>query len=113
MRYKLLKLIEPKENSIPIWNTFDSIWEFVHLDNWLQLSVELLVEQGFIEEVKEIPKPRWKCGDYVVNIMNSDRKRYRRISEVEEIYKWQFWYDWMKEEYLRDPTKEELKIYFR
>lgn len=117
MKYKLLKLIEPKENSISIWGTFDSIWGFVHLDNWLQLSVELLIEQGFIEEVKETPKPRWKVGDKVVDCEN----RFLEIFSVSkkddprmynEIYTGQ-WFFWCLERDLREPTPEELTTYFK
>lgn len=113
MKYKLLKYIESEEDSIPLGSTFDaSRAGFVDLDNWIALPVELLIKQGFIEEVKETPKPRWKVGDYAVKI-NSDRIRFIKISEVEEVYKWEFWYDWYGEYCFRNPTKEELSLYFR
>ncbi len=113
MRYKLLKLIEPKEKSISIGSTFDSMWGFVHLYNWLQLSVELLIDQGFIEEVKETPKPRWKVGDYVVSDYWDDKK-YLKISEISTDKNLIINYNRYFVEYiLRDPTPEELSIYFR
>ena len=115
MKYKLLKLIEPKENSISIWGTFDSIWWFVHMDNWLQLSVELLIEQGFIEEVKETPKPRWKIGDPVV-FGNSQTKYplYQNIKSVcyNDESKCFMYNEWTENKF-REPTPEELITYFK
>jgi hypothetical protein len=31
-----------------------------------EVPVEFLIDYGFIEEVVETPKPRWKVGDYVI-----------------------------------------------
>lgn len=113
MKYKLLKLIEPKEKSISIWGTFVPIWEFVHMDNWLKLPVELLIKQGFIEEVKETPKPKFVVWEYVTCEYEDGIKRYLQIHEIswdaENGYEYNRVYI---EKYLREPTRQELKIYF-
>jgi hypothetical protein len=44
--------------------------------------MEELIEQGFIEEVVETPKPRWKVGDYVVNEIKDYSKQFIKISNV-------------------------------
>jgi hypothetical protein len=113
MKYKLLKFIELKENFISVWDTLDSIWGFVNLDSWLQLSVELLIEQGFIEEVKETIKPKWKVGDYVVHNHFIWGIQYMKIFSVTQDLGLFYINNSFKESELRDPTREELSIYFR
>lgn len=89
----------------------------------LQYGVEvyhsLLIEQGFIEEVKETPKPRWKVGDKIV------REYHENIPpdylQIFSVGKYGInWISWVynndvdyKEESLRDPTPEELSTYFK
>lgn len=75
-----------------------------------EVPVEFLIDYGFIEEVKETPKPRWNVGDYVVN---KDPLVYRKISTIFFVNTQYFVYDLYKEEELRDPTPEELSTYFR
>lgn len=40
------------------------------MDNGMRIPAAILIEQGFIEEVKETPKPKWRVGDYVVDCEN-------------------------------------------
>lgn len=72
---------------------------------------------SFFEEVKETPKPKYRVGDYAVDC----EKRFVKIFSVSknddprmynEVYTGQ-WYFWILERDLRDPTEEELSIYFR
>lgn len=114
MKYKLLKAIE-SENSIATWTIFDIEWDYINIANSVKAPCKLLIEQGFIEEVKEIQKPRWKVGDYAVckyeTLWEID---YIKIYKVNKSDKDSFYYnDEYKETCLRDPTPEELSTYFR
>ena len=114
MKYKLLKYIEPEEISIKIWDTFDSESGLLYMDNWLKITCKALIEQGFIEEVKETPKqkkPKWKIGERVVFDCNSGEKKYIRLFEI-QTGKTYFYNKYYTESELRDPTEEELKLYY-
>lgn len=114
MKYKLLKLLEPEYKSISVWSIFVPIWEFVSMDNWLKLPAELLIKQGFIEEVKETPKPNFTVGQWVVCDCRGWEIKYLQIHELSWDWKGGYVYNrYFSEKDLRDPTPEELSIYFR
>lgn len=126
MKYKLLKYIEkevdtgddfPSESrrALEIWDTFQADVWFYHTDTWLNIPILDLIEQGFIEEVKETLKPKWKVGDKVVKmyeIYSSDYILINRITLHSSGSHWVY-NDDDRENQLRDPTPKELSTYFR
>lgn len=50
--YKLLEQIEP-EDSIPVWDIFQEEGNLIKLNNWNTIPANWLIEQWYIEEVKE------------------------------------------------------------
>lgn len=57
--YKLLKYIEPAEQSIKLWKTFTLKSEYLLSDNEEQIPVSRLIRQWYIEEVKDTRHP-WR-----------------------------------------------------
>lgn len=56
----------------------------------IKLPIASAIEQGFMEEIKETPKPKWRVGDYVV--VSDDT--YIKINSIEYIaYMAMFKYD--------------------
>lgn len=68
MKYKILKPFSTITRTLSLGQVVE--WEDtkipVRLQDKILVSQQELVKQGFIEEVKEIPKPKWKVGDCVV-----------------------------------------------
>lgn len=119
MKYKLLKEIDTDSGLwqclglFPIGTEFETDNDYVNVDNGMKIPCKLLIEQGFIEEVKETPKPRWKVGDYVVKEYSNLTPEYIKIAQVWLWNSKEYLYNWNYEEKLRDPTPEELSLYFR
>lgn len=119
MKYKVLKKMH--------W-PFGSVWvpgTIVNLEPkrpilvqwWYTLSIDQLIDQWFIEEVKETTKPKYRVWDYAVDCEN----RFIKIFSVSkkddprkynEVYTGQ-WFFWILEWDLRDPTENEKSLYFR
>ena len=108
MQYKFLKSIEKGKDSVPLGTTFYFTDKWFTLSSWFQVKMEELIEQGFVEEVVEIPKPRWKVGDYVVSRHWVYIKIDSIFGKLNPVYNWTY----IQNE-LRDPTSEELSTYFR
>ena len=57
-QYKLLKHIEPKEISVPIWY-INEIWEFCRLDDksiptkWQTIQSKWIISQWYLVEIEE------------------------------------------------------------
>ena len=112
MKYKLLKEIDT--DSLPIGTEFETDNDYVNMDSGIKIPCKLLIEQGFIEEVKETPKPRWKVGDNVVrhyNYLSPDYLCLYRVT-LNSSNVW-IYNEELTESMLRDPTPEELSTYFR
>lgn len=113
MKYKLLKVIETVD-SLPIGTVFEPTKDYIQMDNGMRIPPKLLIEQGFIKEVKETPKPRWKVGDYVVreyDYLSPDYLFLYRVT-LNSSNVW-IYNEELTESMLRDPTPEELSTYFR
>ena len=87
------------------------------MDNGMQVSTKMLIAQGFIEEVKDVPKinsPRWKVGDFIVAEKSYNDLVYLVITKVtySPLYN-TYKYDNIPDCVMRDPTPEELSIYFK
>lgn len=113
------------------------IWPYFYVADSLGRLNErtLLLNSGFFEEeIKhfsgcsdyyfnwkitndcKIKTPKFKVGDYVVTeIYKSANIEFINFIKISKIRKanWEYKYNWYKEESLRTPTKEELKLYFR
>lgn len=91
---------------------YETVWNFIKsdVDNHVFWS-------KFPEYFQEKPSqalPRWKVGDYVVTQSYDSPPDYIKIYSVWLDMEWKKWYYndiWWDD--LRDPTDEELKIYFR
>ena len=116
MKYKVLKNFQTNtltwKNK---WEIYENKRSYVNLRLWITIGNKELIDQGFIEEVKETPKPekpKWKVGDYVVFDCNSWEKKYMRIFEIQSGK--MYWYNkYYTESELRDPTESEKSLYFR
>lgn len=75
--YRLLKKIE-SDDSIDIRATFTVKGDYIDMDNGMKVPAKLLIEQGFIEEVKGASKPKYRVGDYAVDC----EKRFVKIFSV-------------------------------
>jgi len=53
MKYKLLKYIEKEEDSIKIWETFETDCTYVKIDNDWRIDIRFLIREWYIEEVVE------------------------------------------------------------
>lgn len=108
-------MIEPEDQSIFVWSIFEVQWDIVDMDNWMKVPAKLLIEQGFIEEVKEHSRPRWKVGDKAIRTYLGYSDDYIQIYRVTLHSSEKYWIynDDVKEDQLRDPTPEELSLYFR
>lgn len=80
----------------------------------VKVPASILIEQGFIEEVKETPKPRWKVGDKVVREYQTYSPDYLFIYRI-TLNSSNVWIynEELTEKDLRDPTLEEQFTYFR
>jgi len=110
MKYIFKKKLKARYNTWSIWNyiEFCNPETDIEICDDLNVSIAELIKQGFVQEVKETTKPRWKVGDYVVTRVNE----YIKISKV-RLYNNEYFYDDCSEAAFRDPTPEELKVYFR
>jgi hypothetical protein len=82
MKYKILKPFVSSYIKLSIGTEVD--WdknETVALQNDIIITIEELIKQGFIEEVKEPSKPKWKVGDYVVNTCTNSFIKIFSVSE--------------------------------
>lgn len=115
MKYKILKEIRqfPEFRNLQPWEIFENFTS-AHIGK-VDVPVSILIEQGFIEEVKEPINPRWKVGDYVVNTCTNSFIKIFSVSESNNprIYNESGNYYYITESDLRDPTPEELSVYFR
>jgi len=117
-KFRLLKYIEEKEDSIPIWTTFDTDWDKVVFDWWWDINVNFLIKEWYIEEIFELKEilPKFKVWDYVVwnKKTGFSWDIYIEIHSIHNIDN-EFAYNFEKfrENDLRLPTEEELKKYFR
>lgn len=116
MKYKVLKSFQT-DTLIwrNVWEIYENKRSHVNLRFWITIVNRELIEQGFIEEVKETPKqkkPKWKIGERVVFDCNSGEKKYIKLFEI-QTGKTYFYNKYYTESELRDPTEEELKLYFR
>jgi hypothetical protein len=83
MKYKILKPFVSSYIKLSIGTEVD--WdknETVALQNDIIITIEELIKQGFIEEVKEPSKPRWKVGDKVVRVFKIFSPDYLSINRV-------------------------------
>ena len=71
-------------------------------------EIKEALEEYNEQEDKKKDLPRWKIGDCVVLQENT----YLKIVWIRK-HEWEWIYDWSKEKDLRDPTPEELSLYFR
>ena len=85
----------------------------VRLKDWFLIAQKELIDQCFIEEVKETLKPKFVVWEYVTCEYEDGTKKYLNIHEIrldsEDKYEYNRYF---AEEDLREPTPEELKIYF-
>ena len=118
MNVKILKEIRqfPEFTNLQPWEIFNN---FISARiGKVDVPASILIEQGFIEEVKETPKPRWKVGDKVINMNNDTCTEIFSVSKssnpriYNNIYT-STGYFWILERDLRDPTPEELSTYFK
>lgn len=111
------------QSNLPIWSIFkirevneliaDNAW-YRHTywkSTWVLASDLVLATQEEIEKYEKDnkSKPRWKVWDYV------STTSWSHLIKISNIYLWTeyYLYDWYREEDLRDPTLEELQLYFR
>lgn len=72
------------------------------------------MEMGYLEEVKETPKPRWKIGDYVIrNGSSCSHTRIEKIESMDIASDWECFPNGNWESIYRDLTPEELTTYFK
>lgn len=78
-------------------------------DNYINWTENL----DYFQEVKEEEKalPRWKVGDYFV-IKWDVARQFQKVNELYCSLSGSYYYNWFLEESLRNPTPEELKIFF-
>lgn len=112
--YKLLKQIEI-EDSLPVWSTFDTSRDSITTEFW-KIPPAFLIQHWFIEIVDEEKweeHPKYKIWDYVVSCYSWPTElNYMKITEIRK-HNGRYEYNWLFETFLRDPTEEELKKYFR
>lgn len=119
MLYKVLKQFELGGFKCLDWAIVDSSESniFATIGNSITIPFSLLIEQGFLEEVKETPKPRWKVWDCVVNDIKEYSKQFMKLSKVTYIpdnkIGFEYRYNDFLEKQLRDPTPDELSTYFK
>jgi len=125
MKYKLLKetpwvadgsVIEIVDRDVFITNdkfVARDKWEYTaETFDWINWIVENHPED--FEEVKETPKPRWKVGGKVVQTNCSSYLQYWTVEKVYFDEEGQtYYYNSLRDYWLRDPTPEELDTYFR
>ena len=125
MKYKILKetpyvadgaIIDTDNWDIFIYNDrFDIYhkWKYAsETYDWLNWHIKNHPED--FEEVKEPSKPRWKVGDKVVKVYKNFSPDYLSIYRVALSNDWDNWLynnDDIEAD-LRDPTSEELFLYF-
>ena len=118
-KFRLLKYIEEKEDSIPIWTTFDTDWDKVVFDWWWDINVNFLIKEWYIEEINETLSSfriwdkvrrdvryykkweKWKVFDYEIITkiwVNSDW-------EIDQI-------NWNMIEWYRLANNEEIQKYY-
>lgn len=80
--------------------------------DWLNWLIQNHPED--FEEVKETLKPRWKAGDKVVRLYSGYSPDYLYLNRITLHSSEKSWIynDDLEEEDLRDPTPEELALYF-
>ena len=98
----------------------DTYFSYIHDGNHIIWDVgfyfvEFKKFPEYFQEVKEeeIIRPNYKVGDYCVYEKNFDKK-YIKINKIEFNANWDYLYNWAYTyTFLREPTKQELKLYFR
>lgn len=96
-------------------------WEVYETENGCLISADMDLHfwkkyTEYFQEQEEEEKvlPRWKVGDYVVQGYNwLQPPDYIKITKVWMDSYWCFHYNDEEEEEFRNPTQEELKLYFR
>lgn len=86
----------------------------VRLKDWFLIAQKELIDQGFIEEVQETPKPKFVVWEYVTCEYEGGEKKYLNIHEIRLDSDGKYEYNrYFSETYLREPTREELITYFK
>ena len=84
------------------------------------VSIEFLLNEGYIEKITELVKSKYKVGDYVVFTNSDNEIYYIKLFEIKVVEG--EWVEYntnlegisgIEESKLRRPTNEELEIYFR
>ena len=123
MKYKLLKttpwiaenaIIEINDGDISIENDRfieHHKWEYAsETYEWIDFMIRNHPED--FEKIEETTKPKWKVGDYVVFEWSYWAKKYIKLFEVQKSSEFEY-NRCFSESDLRDPTEEELSLYFR
>jgi hypothetical protein len=58
----------------------------------MKLPIDFLIEQGFLEEVKETLKPKWKVGDRVVRVYRGETPDYTVVFEISISSSGTYWF---------------------
>ena len=113
MKVKILKEIKqfPQRTNLQPWEIRTHFTDA--LIGGVNVPASILIEQGFIEEVKETPKPKFVVWEYVTCEYGDWTKKYLSISEIRLDSENEYEYNrYFSEKYLREPTREELQTYF-
>lgn len=96
------------------WEIFNTETEWICSNDWTMYSHKWQEFPDYFQEVKEEEEnlPKWKVGQYIIRHYNNWEIEARILRDL--CFVWGRWeYNWMPEAYYRDPTPEELSLYFK